>query len=214
MGWYIVDRQNQKPYIEARNIEFSYGDKTIIKNLSLDLYRSEIVGLLGYSGEGKTSLGKILASYLKCTKGDLLIDSKPPLNKGFNPVQMVHQHPEKSVNPLWRLSKVLDEAELDRKEIIKKLRIQEAWLKRLPFELSGGELQRICIARVLDKRTKFLILDEITTMLDGISKAKIWNEIKKECKKRNIGMLIISHEEKLLDLLVDRKIEFSDINNL
>ena len=71
--------------------------------------------------------------------------------------------------------------------------IEDAWLKRWPSELSGGELQRFCIARSLSPETKFLICDEISTMLDVITQAQIWNILLETAKERNMGMVIITH---------------------
>ncbi|MCG8484184.1 MAG: ABC transporter ATP-binding protein, partial [Clostridia bacterium] len=78
------------------------------------------------------------------------------------------------------------------------------WLKRWPIELSGGELQRFCIVRALNPQTKYIIADEITTMLDAITQAKIWHELLKICRARSLGVIVVSHEKSLLNRLCDR----------
>lgn len=83
------------------------------------------------------------------------------------------------------------------KELIEGLGIEEDWKNRFPQELSGGELQRFCIARALGKGTKYLLCDEITTMLDFITQGQIWNFLIEETKRRGIGMVIVSHSQPL-----------------
>ena len=80
-------------------------------------------------------------------------------------------------------------------EILEKLGIRKAWMDRFPSELSGGELQRFCIARALGEGTKILLADEITTMLDMVTQSIIWHVLVEETGKRGIGMLIVSHSE-------------------
>ena len=92
--------------------------------------------------------------------------------------------------------------------VIRELGIEEDWMNRYPQELSGGELQRFCIARALGKGTRFLIADEISTMLDLITQSQIWNFLLKEVKERQIGLIVVSHSESLLDIVAERRICF------
>lgn len=87
--------------------------------------------------------------------------------------------------------------------------IEKEWLMRWPNELSGGELQRFCVVRALGPKTRFLIADEMTTMLDAITQAQIWHAVLEIAKKRNMGVIVISHEEKLIERLCDRVITLS-----
>ena len=90
--------------------------------------------------------------------------------------------------------------------LLEGLGIENSWLARYPSELSGGEIQRFCIARALRVDLKFLIADEITTMLDPISQAQIWNFVLEEAQRRNIGILSVSHDQLLVDKIADRVI--------
>ena len=81
---------------------------------------------------------------------------------------------------------------------------QENWMNRFPTELSGGELQRFCIARALGKRTRFLLADEISTMLDLITQSQIWDFLVKEVGRRQIGLIVVSHNKPLLDHVCTR----------
>lgn len=163
--------------LEAENIFFSYqkGEPPVLKGVSLSVGPGERVGVLAPSGYGKTTLMKILAGYLQPDAGRVLVDGKLLPAKGYCPVQMVWQHPERAVKPRLKLRKTLAEGDgLDRR-LEEGLGIEEDWKGRFPQELSGGELQRFCIARALGRRTRYLIADEISTMLDLITQGQIWN---------------------------------------
>lgn len=83
-------------------------------------------------------------------------------------------------------------------------------MDRYPGELSGGELQRFCIARALGEGTEFLLADEISTMLDLITQSQIWNFLLEEVKRREIGLLVVSHSEALLDRICNRRLDLSE----
>lgn len=106
--------------IEAKNISFRYRENTpwILKDVSLKIEEGERVGLIGPSGYGKSTLVKILAGYLKPAKGEVLLDGKPLPKKGVCPVQLIYQHPEKAINPRWRMKKVLEESGMFRDEVM------------------------------------------------------------------------------------------------
>ena len=97
--------------------------------------------------------------------------------------------------------------------LLEQMGIEKSWLNRWPNELSGGELQRFCIARVLGPETKFLVCDEISTMLDVITQAQIWNLLLKISHKNNIGMLVVTHNMDLARKVCNRIIELPKINN-
>jgi peptide/nickel transport system ATP-binding protein len=87
-------------------------------------------------------------------------------------------------------------------------------MSRWPAELSGGELQRFCIARVLGPATKFLICDEISTMLDVITQAQIWQLVQMVAAKNNLGMIVVTHNMALAKKVCDRVIELPEINQI
>ena len=122
---------------------------------------------------------------------------------------MIWQHPERAVNPRLKMEKILSDGGQVENRIIKGLGIEEDWLNRYPQELSGGELQRFCIARALGKETRFLIADEISTMLDLITQSQIWNFLLDEVKRREIGLIVVSHSEALLKQVAERKLPFT-----
>ena len=188
--------------LEARELSFRYdnGNRQILNKMSMTLESTDRLGLIAPSGFGKTTFCKILAGYEDPDSGEVLLDGKPlSAWKGYCPVQMIWQHPELSVNPRWKMGEVLKEGDQVDKRIIDGLGIEPDWLNRYPSELSGGELQRFCIARALGQRTRFLLADEISTMLDLITQSQLWNFLLEEVKNREIGLLAVSHSEVLLE---------------
>lgn len=196
--------------LEGRNLTFAYEEREgeVFSNVSLRVDSHERVAVLGPSGFGKTTLCKILAGYLKPLSGEVLLDGRPLPEKGYCPVQMIWQHPEKAVNPKLRMRDTLADGNHVPERIVQELGIEPDWMNRYPQELSGGELQRFCIARALGEGTKFLIADEISTMLDLITQSQIWNFLLEEVKRREIGLIVVSHSEPLLERVAERRIEF------
>ncbi|MEK5060803.1 ABC transporter ATP-binding protein [Paenibacillus sp. FSL H7-0326] len=197
--------------LEVKNLGFRYDRRQdwCMRDVHLSISSGEMVGLRGPSGAGKSTLARLLAGYLEPDEGVVLLDGTPlSLYKGYAPVQLVLQHPESAINPRWRMHKVLQEAGQHDAELLHSLGIEESWLARRPGELSGGELQRFCVARALGAGTKFLLADEMTTMLDAVTQAQIWNAVKKMAVERELGILVISHEGSLLSQLCSRIIEW------
>lgn len=193
--------------LEAKNISFRYdnGNRQILNQVSLSVGSGERVGLSAPSGFGKTTFCKILAGYERPDAGEVLLDGRPLESYGpYCPVQMVWQHPELSVNPRRRMKTVLAEGDHIPERVIRGLGIEKDWENRFPGELSGGELQRFCIARALGERTKFLLADEISTMLDLITQSQIWNFLLEETAARGIGLLVVSHADGLLKQVCTR----------
>ena len=196
--------------LEAKNLSFRYEEsgRKILDQFSLQVDSSERVGILAPSGFGKTTLCKILAGYEEPETGTVLMDGKSLYSyKGYCPVQMIWQHPEQAGNPRLRMRNVFEEGDQVETELIKKLGIEPDWMNRFPTELSGGELQRFCIARALGKRTRFLLADEISTMLDLITQSQIWHFLMEETQRRGIGMIVVSHSPELVEKVCTRVVE-------
>lgn len=196
--------------LEARNISFRYGEKSweILKDFSLKAESTERVGLVAPSGFGKTTLCKILSGYEKPDSGQVLLDGKPlDFYGSYCPVQLIWQHPEQAINPRLRMRSVLEEGDNVSPDLIKRLGIEADWMNRFPAELSGGEMQRFCIARALGQRTQFLLADEISTMLDLITQSQIWHFLMDETEKRKIGMIVVSHSPELLEKVCTRIVD-------
>jgi peptide/nickel transport system ATP-binding protein len=197
--------------LEANHVSFRYSRREpfVLENCSLSVESGERLALFAPSGYGKTTLAKLLAGYLEPTFGEVLLDQKPLPMKGVCPVQLICQHPEKAINPRWRLRRVLEESGNMREDVLDAFGIERAWLDRFPRELSGGELQRFCVARALMSGAKFLICDEISTMLDVITQAQIWNVVLAEAEKQNMGVIAVTHNRHLARRIATRIYDLS-----
>lgn len=198
--------------LEAKNIYFRYHQKQpwVLENRSLKIDKGERLAVFAPSGYGKTTLAMLLAGYLKPGRGEILLDDKPLPAKGICPVQLICQHPEKAINPRWRLRRVLEESGGLREDVLDAFGIERAWLDRFPRELSGGELQRFCAARALMSGADYLICDEISTMLDVITQAQIWNIVLDEAARRNMGIVAVTHNKHLAERIATRTMDLTE----
>ena len=201
--------------LEVKNVSFRYGNGPwILKDVSMEVEQGERVVILGPSGYGKSTLAKIIAGYLEPLSGKVLWNNHELPQNSFCPIQLIYQHPEKALNPRWKMKKSLFEAGEPSEEVLRQIGIQEKWYDRWPNELSGGELQRFCVARVLKPETRLLIADEMTTMLDALNQAHIWNFILEYAEKHGMSIIAITHNKFLAEKLATRIISIPDINHI
>lgn len=209
--------------LEARDITFGYTpQRTIYQGFSLTVAPGERVALKAPSGFGKTTLCQMLAGYLKPARGEVLLDGQPLPAHGACPVQMIWQHPEVALDPRMRMAAALAEAGVgtgreksvddasvssEHRRLLHGLGIRDAWLPRYPHELSGGELQRFCIARALAARPRYLIADEMSTMLDAVTQAQIWRALFAEVEALGAGLVFVSHSPALTARIATRVVE-------
>jgi peptide/nickel transport system ATP-binding protein len=204
--------------LEAVGLSFRYNPKSawVYQDFSLSIASGERVGLVARSGFGKSTLAKLLSGYEKPSAGQILLDGLPIPKKGFSPVQLISQHPEEAINPRLRLLQALQEADCLNYADMDRLGIEDAWLDRFPRELSGGELQRFCIMRAFGGRAKidnskkppqaetgchnasedwlrFVIADEISTMLDVVTQAQVFRYLLEQTDARGLGLVLITH---------------------
>ena len=196
--------------LKAENIYFEYkAGQCILDRVNFEIESGEIIGIMAPSGFGKTTLGKVLAGYVKPAEGRVTLDGAEIKSRGYHPVQLIFQHPEKAVDPKWKMRQALAETQMPSEELMTAMGIEKAWLDRWPSELSGGELQRFCVLRALTPQTKFLIADEMTTMLDAITQAQIWKTVLDYAQKHNMGVLVISHDRDLLEQVCQRVVNLN-----
>ncbi len=202
--------------LKINHLTFSFNEeKPLLRDINWHVKRGERVALLGPSGYGKSTLAQILAGYLSPAEGMFLIEEKP-LNeyKGYRPVQLIYQHPEKALNPRWKIKRSLYEAWDIPKSLLDDMGVHPEWLDRWPNELSGGQLQRLSILRALAPATKVLIADEITASLDPITQAQLWQVILKEVKEKGMTLIVITHNSSLAERICDRNVYIQDLNRI
>lgn len=203
-------------YLAVKNISFGYKKGvSILDNFNMGADSNERLGIIAPSGFGKTTLCKIIAGYVKPHSGTVLLDGEDVHQmKGYSPIQMIWQHPEKSVNPRLRMKSVIEDGDSIEDRVIDGLGIERDWYNRYPAELSGGEMQRFCIARALGKGTRFIIADEISTMLDLITQSQIWSFLLDEVQRREIGLIAVTHSNALMDRIATRCINIEDMSEM
>ena len=189
-----------------------------IKNLSLDIFKGEILGIVGESGCGKSTLGKIISEILNKTSGEIFYNGSKILNlkKTNLDIQMVFQDPYSSLNPRKKVLDIIGEAAYVHKFVNKKnikenvaelmndCGISPDLMKRYPHEFSGGQRQRIAIARALAVKPSLLICDEIVSALDVSIQAQILELINKLNKANNLTIVFISHDLSVVNYLCNR----------
>lgn len=202
------------------------GRKKVIalENVDICVEKSKIVALLGESGSGKSTLAKILCLLLKPTVGEVLLDGLKVTElkgrdlKNFRrKVQMIPQHPEEALDPRWKIvDSVVEPAKIhgimdkDKEdfalELLELVGLKREHLERYPRELSGGELQRVVIARTVSLRPNFLICDEPTSMLDTSIQASIIQLLLEFQKKFDLGILFITHDVDLAKAISNKAV--------
>lgn len=131
------------------------------------------------------------------------------------PVQLIAQHPEQAFDPLFRMRESLAEAlpakaaskalgDIELSGLMARFGIRPDWLERYPHELSGGELMRCCIVRALAARPRYLICDEMTAMLDAVTRAELWHEVIDIAEARGMGVVFVSHSPALVERVATR----------
>ena len=208
--------------IEARGIRKSFGDKLILENADIVIPDGRFVSVFGPSGIGKSTLAKLLCGVLRPDAGELFLDGgllssaeRPYDRRRGLAIQMVYQQPYASLDPHQKLYAGFREliryhrlAPRGREDgliapLLDAVGLERGILNHLPRQISGGEAQRIAIARCLLFRPRLLILDEATSMLDVSTQANVIALVRRAMKETNGSVLLISHDRALAEHLSD-----------
>jgi peptide/nickel transport system ATP-binding protein len=185
--------------LNATGITHRFGEAAVLDGIALTLAPGEIVGLAGPSGAGKSTLGRILAGHLVPTAGRVEADGEPVMHRSGRPcpVQYAPQLPELSVDPRWRVDRILRNGGPPDPEALRVLGVRPEWDGRFPAELSGGELARVSLARLLLPSTRFLVCDEITAPLDALAADAVMTSLAR-LAERGPGIVLIGHDTGLM----------------
>jgi oligopeptide/dipeptide ABC transporter ATP-binding protein len=201
-------------------------DKDVVEamdNINLKIYKSESLGIVGETGSGKSTLGRCMIRLIEPDTGAVYFDDRELLKlpkKQFRHLrkkfQMIYQSPGQSLNPLQtvksciseplRVDEKLEDEQLESmlKELLHSVGLEEEHLKRFPHQLSGGQKQKVVIARALASNPVFIVADEPTSSLDSEAKKQILDLLIKIKNRLSITVLMISHDISVIGYATDR----------
>lgn len=185
-----------------------------VRNVSFDVFEGETLGLVGESGCGKTTLGRLILRLIEPTSGQVLYQGEDiyqmkaeRLRKLRKDIQVVFQDPYSSLNPRYTIGHAITEPmklhgigknDAERKEMVmnllEKVNLEQKYFYSYPHEFSGGQRQRVCIARALALQPKFLICDESVSALDVSVQAQVLNLLNQLKKEFQLTYIFISHD--------------------
>jgi ABC-type glutathione transport system ATPase component len=222
-----------EPFVDVRGISKSFrsrsgfvGPETVtqaLNDVSFSIERGEILGMVGESGSGKSTAAKILLGLLEADAGAMIVDGErmfgagaPSVPAARRGVQMVFQDPYSSLNPRMRIRDAVGEGlliagKLSRREIDARVAeslavvgLDSSALSKYPHQFSGGQRQRLCIARALILEPRLLIADEPVSALDVSVQMQVLNLLLDLRDRLGLTMLFISHDMAVIDYLCDR----------
>ena len=209
-----------KPVVSLCNLSLSYGHgkdaREVVHDVSLDVLPGEVLGLVGESGCGKSTIAKCVAGFLKPSAGDLVVyEGADEPKRGPRRVQMVFQDPSSSFDPRRTLGQSVTEGlrnagtpkgeALERAgELFERCGLVRELLGRYPHQVSGGQCQRAAIARALAARPVLLIADEATSALDVTVQAQVVALLRELNAEFGMAVLFICHDLALVQDFCDR----------
>lgn len=195
---------------------------SVFQDISFTLKAGEVLGIIGGSGEGKTTLGRCLAGLEEPDAGKILFSGNTLQRKrGPHPVQIIYQNPYASLNPTMKIGETIEEglrsmgvAQDQRRKatvhLLERVGLPASFYMRTPDELSGGERQRVVIARCLAVEPRVLVADEPTASLDETSQKRVLQLLLDQAQKYGLGILLISHDMKIVRQICDRIMRLED----
>jgi peptide/nickel transport system ATP-binding protein len=200
--------------LEVQNVSASYtGKDMVLEDIDLKVRRGRTVALVGESGSGKSTLARVITGLLPPVTGRILYRNEelPPALKSrtresLRQMQMIYQMPDTALNPRQKIRKIIgrplsfyfgmrgQECEDRILELLNMIELPDHYIERLPTELSGGEKQRVCIARALAANPELIICDEVTSALDQLVAEGILELLQNLQNKLKVSYLFITHD--------------------
>ena len=211
--------EQKEVFFQLKNVSnHCLSGDVILQNLTLDIPKYEVTGIIGHSGAGKTTLAKILSGFIPY-EGRIKIEGKElrevlahEKQSYYRRVQYLFQNSLLSFNPNQTILKSLEEplrfmrkikSNTERigmiQELFTGLELELGWLEKYPYQLSGGQCQRCAIARAILAQPECLICDEITSSLDDANQEKVIQVLQKVQKETNMTIVLISHNQSLIE---------------
>ncbi len=222
----ILEIENVSKEYKERGL-FKKGIKKVLKDVSFSLKKGECLGIVGESGSGKSTLGRIITGIEKPTEGKVkFCDEDIHCNRKSdgkdNRMSIVFQNYTASVNPCFTVADIIGEpllieGKVNKAEILEKVKelmenvgLPKEFMNRYPHELSGGQLQRVCIARAVVIRPKFIMLDEAVSSLDVSTQVEVLDLLKKLKETYNLSYIFVSHDLLTITYMCDSVIFFKE----
>ena len=226
----LLSNKIKETFFQLKNVTNHYKDEDVIlKNLTLDIPKNEVTGIIGHSGAGKTTLAKILSGFIPY-EGSIKIEEKELREvltheklSYYRRVQYLFQNSLLAFNPNQTILKSLEEplrfmrkikGRPERIQLIQdlfiKLELELAWLEKYPHQLSGGQCQRCAIARAILAQPECLICDEITSSLDDANQEKVLKVLQKVQEETNMTIVFISHNQMLIEAICSNVIVLTE----
>ena len=215
--------------LNATGVSKSYGDKTIIRNADFMIGKRTITSFTGKSGEGKSTLARIICGTVTKDTGNIEFEGENLFVKNrFNDkfrrrIQLIPQQPYSSLDPRMTAGQAIIEpllyhkiesskrdAEIKARALFYKMQLDQALFARRPNELSGGQAQRVLIARALTVAPSLIIADEATSMLDVSSQAQIIQILRDLVRFDGVSVMLISHDLDLVGEISDSIYDLKD----
>ena len=220
--------------LEIKNCCKSFGNQTVLQDVSMTIPDGSIIGIFGASGIGKSTLAKILCGVTAPDAGKIFLDGQLLVSEKSNydrrrglSIQMVYQQPHATLDPSQKIGAGLRElisyhhlaenkkaAETLIADILVQMQLPTKILAHLPQQISGGEAQRVALVRALLLSPKLLILDEATSMLDVSTQANLLALVKAQMIPSGGSVLFISHDRALTDFYCDTVYAFDEDHRL
>ena len=222
--------EQKEVFFQLKNVSNHYKDEDVIlQNLTLDIPKYEVTGIIGHSGAGKTTLAKILSGFIPY-EGSILIAGKElrevlahEKQSYYRRVQYLFQNSLLAFNPNQTIVKSLEEplrfmrkikSKTERirmiQELFTSLDLELDWLEKYPLQLSGGQCQRCAIARAILAQPECLICDEITSALDDANQKKVIQVLQKIQEETNMTIVLISHNQTLIEAICSNVIVLNE----